>query len=103
MNLFYWTINCRNEQGEEFTKKVRIGIWYVIFLWIGKAKVLAKIQDSGVIFLSMYYHSNLHKKCFNVVAHSASGNPSWDLKQLCDRMNQYKWKVSNEIRRNRKS
>ena len=103
MKLFYWTVYCRNKEDQEFVIKVPTTFWYVLFLWIGNAKVLVKIQDNGVNVLSLYYESRLHKKRFNVVAHSASNDPSWDLKQLCTLMNQYKWKVSDEIRRNRKS
>ena len=103
MSLFYWTVYCRNEQDQEYTVKVPIGIWYVFFLWAGHAKVLVRVMDNGMNVLSMYYHSRLHSKRFNILVQSTSGNPSWDLKQLCNQLQQHKLKVINEIRRNRKS
>ena len=102
MSLFYWTVHCRNERDQEYTVKVPTSFWYVLFLWIGSAKVLVKVQDSGTNILSLYYHSRLHKRLFNIVAQSASGDPSWDLKELCDQLQQQKLKATNEIRRNRK-
>jgi hypothetical protein len=103
MSLFYWTVHCRNERNQEYTVKVPTSFWYVLFLWIGSAKVLVKVLDNGVNVLSMYYHSRLYNKRFNIVAQSASGDPSWDLKELCKQLQQQKLKVINEIRRNRKS
>ena len=103
MSLFYWKVHCRNEQDQEYTIKVPIGIWYVFFLWAGNAKVLVRVTGNGTNFLSLYYHSRLHNKRFNSVVQSTSGDPSWDLKKLCDQLQQHKLKVINEIRRNRKS
>ena len=103
MNLFYWTVHCRNERDQEYTVKVPTSFWYVLFLWIGSAKVLVKVLDNGANVLSMYYHSRLHKRRLNIVVYSTSNNPSWDLKELCDQLQQHKLKVINEIRRNRKS
>ena len=103
MSLFYWTVFCRNEQDQEYTVKVSIGPWYVFFLWAGNAKVLVRVTGNGTNFLSLYYHSRLHNKRFNSVVQSASGDPSWDLKELCKQLKQHKEKVINEIRRNRKS
>ena len=57
MSLFYWTVHCRNERDQEYTVKVPTSFWYVLFLWIGSAKVLVKVLDNGVNVLSMYYHS----------------------------------------------
>lgn len=103
MRLFYWTVYCRNELDQEYTVKVPIGIWYVFFLWAGNAKVLVKVMGNGMSVLSLYYHSRLYSKRFNIVVQSTNGNPSWDLKELCHQLQQHKLKVTNEIRRNRKS
>ena len=103
MKLFYWTVYCRTELDQEYTVKVPIGLWQVLFLWAGNAKVLVKVMGDGMNVLSMYYESRLHNKLFNTVAQSASGDPSWDLKELCNQMQQYKLKAIHEIRRNRKS
>lgn len=103
MSLFYWTVHCHNEQDQEYTVKVPTSIWYVFFLWAGNAKVLVKVMGNGVNVLSLYYHSRLHNKRFNIVVQSTSGNPSWDLKKSCEQLQQYKLKAIHEIRRNRKS
>ena len=60
-------------------------------------------MDNGVNILSMYFDYRLYNKRFNIVVQSSSGDPSWDLKELCKQLKQHKEKVINEIRRNRKS
>ena len=103
MSLLYWTVYYRDKEDQEYTVKVPTTFWHVVFLWVGNAKVLVKAQDNDVNALSLYYESRLHNKRLNVVTYSASNNPSWDLKQLCNQLQQRKLKVINEIRRNRKS
>ena len=106
MKLFYWTIHLRfvQEDGSilERNKKVPVTFFVLLFLWTGKAKILAQISKEKGVFLSIYYISHLHKQTINVIAQSTSNDPQKDIVNLCKAVMNIKRRKSDEIRRNRK-
>lgn len=106
MKLFYWTIHFRSVQEDgsilEGNKKVPVTFFVLLFLWIGKAKILALISKEKEVFLSIYYISQLHKQTLNIIAQSSTNDPQQDIVNLCEAVMNLKRRKSDEIRRNRK-
>ena len=106
MKLFYWTIHFRSVQEDgsilEGNKKVPVTFFVLLFLWIGKANILALISKEKEVFLSIYYISQLHKQTLNIIAQSTTNDPHQDIVDLCKAVMNLKRRKSDEIRRNRK-